>query len=471
MEKSANESWKWLGPFLVIDLIRTIVLGAQYTIFGPAQPYLAKKVGVKLENITWLWTIMSGSGTIMSIIAAMTFKQYVIKPNWKLVVIAGTISLGGIPGLFYPNLETFTSLLILISIERLSTYYGETCAGGIPLYTIGPIKSRWIIMARHAFVGIGFLSGPFLVQAYFPERQQREFSELCGKNNQSLNLNGIHGRESQLTQEELTQILIPLRILSGIIIATGLMHLINICLPYKMPVYETYAQDLKNKSLASGDLKELRDYYLGLLLVTFYFATCGSERLFQAMQFIFGLCGPLKLSPGEAVIIDKCFNGGFMTGRFVSIFLVQYISPKKMLKISLSCSCLMTVILTLMSTYSASFLYLSVLLYGLALSWQFGSMYSWCSEHMDLVGTRNSFISIGCAMGGMVTPPICGYVFHRISPISIWYMNTICVILQVFSSLMLFHMLKEDKLQMKPDVKYEQLDSDEDQSKEDLTDI
>ena len=325
MGHPANHGWKWLGPFLAIDLMRTIVFGAQYTVFGPAQPYLAKKVGVKLENVTWLWTIMSGSGTTMSIIASMTFKQYVIKPKWKLLVIAGTISLGGIPGLFYPNVETFAGLLILICIEKLSTYYGETGASGMPLYTLGPIKSRWIIMARHAFVGIGFLSGPFLVNAYFPEGKQRDYSELCGEKNQSLNLNQVQGEEgeSSLTQEELTHILTPFRILSGIIITTGLMHLINICLPYEMPVYETYAQDLKNKSLALGDLKELRDYFLGLLLVIFYFSTCGSERVFQSMQFIFGLCGPLRLSPNEAVIIDKCYNGGFMTGRFLSIFIIQ----------------------------------------------------------------------------------------------------------------------------------------------------
>ena len=50
-------------------------------------------------------------------------------------------------------------------------------------------------------------------------------------------------------------------------------------------------------------------------ILCFYIVSCGSERLFQTMEFIFGLCGPLKLKPVDAVVTDECYNGGFMLGR------------------------------------------------------------------------------------------------------------------------------------------------------------
>ena len=94
-----------------------------------------------------------------------------------------------------------------------------------------------------------------------------------------------------------------------------------------------------------------------LLAITFfyYFFSCGIERIYQPMvcllkqkcyyvisgdikpssEFIYvdiksyffynqaytyGLCGPLKLSPSEAVVTDQSYNGGFMAGRIASIF-------------------------------------------------------------------------------------------------------------------------------------------------------
>ena len=39
--------------------------------------------------------------------------------------------------------------------------------------------------------------------------------------------------------------------------------------------------------------------------------------------YTYGICGPLKLLPSAAVIIDQSYNGGFMAGRIVSIFVAK----------------------------------------------------------------------------------------------------------------------------------------------------
>ena len=90
--------------------------------------------------------------------------------------------------------------------------------------------------------------------------------------------------------------------------------------------------------------KENRDNKSTLIMIVlFYFSTCGAERLFQTLEFTFGLCGPLKLPAKKAVIIDDCYNGGFFIGRLLSVLAVNFMSPKFMLKVSLTLCTVATV--------------------------------------------------------------------------------------------------------------------------------
>ncbi len=49
----------------------------------------------------------------------------------------------------------------------------------------------------------------------------------------------------------------------------------------------------------------------------------GLPGLFQA--YTYGLCGPLALPPKEAVLVDTSYNGGFMIGRILSIFVAKLV--------------------------------------------------------------------------------------------------------------------------------------------------
>merc|ERR1712012_1408018 len=115
------------------------------------------------------------------------------------------------------------------------------------------------------------------------------------------------------------------------------------------------------------------EYQILATIVILYAASCGSERLFQTLQFTFGLCGPLQLSSREAVVTDKCYNGGFFAGRLASIMAVKYMKPKSMLKSSMALCALSTVALSFKADESANLLYICATLFGFAISWQFGS--------------------------------------------------------------------------------------------------
>ena len=51
--------------------------------------------------------------------------------------------------------------------------------------------------------------------------------------------------------------------------------------------------------------------------------------------YTYGICGPLKLAPSEAVVIDQCYNGGFMFGRLAGIFISKCLKPRTMIIASL----------------------------------------------------------------------------------------------------------------------------------------
>ncbi len=78
-----------------------------------------------------------------------------------------------------------------------------------------------------------------------------------------------------------------------------------------------YKDSPRNLATAKSATLDHRSRVLSMcLVVIFYMSSCGSEKLFLTMQFIFGMCGPLRLSPARAVFTDECYSAGFMAGRY-----------------------------------------------------------------------------------------------------------------------------------------------------------
>ena len=46
-----------------------------YSVLGPAQPYLAKNVGVTVDAINFIWTAGSIGGLVGALLAGVCYKQ------------------------------------------------------------------------------------------------------------------------------------------------------------------------------------------------------------------------------------------------------------------------------------------------------------------------------------------------------------------------------------------------------------
>ena len=222
-----------------------------------------------------------------------------------------------------------------------------------------------------------------------------------------------------------------------------------------MPVFNQ-TESPKTQTSSCQDLLKNMHLQTYLSIIIFYAASCGSERLFQTLEFTFGFCGPLKLTSQESVVTDDAYNGGFVFGRLASIITVQYLKPKLMLKISLILCLMATTLLSLESDQSPTLLYICAAIFGFAVSWQFASTFSWIALHMDLVGPRAALISIGCALSFIA--PLTGAYLFALTPMALWHFNLLLVLIQMSSYFLLHRSFSSiDITSPKENYKYKEL--------------
>ncbi len=196
----------------------------------------------------------------------------------------------------------------------------ETAGVGILVYTMGPVKSRSLVMCHHFVIGLGFLVGPMLIEPFFPDVAEKNPERICNNN----------ADQSDDSISNFDFLNYPYYILAVGHFICALGYILVIFTPYTMPG-EFYHWTLKalaiffiltvfeesqpqNKKSRKSDFN-LPKIVVLTAIVIFYTASTGSERLFQTAEFVFGLCGPLKLSATDAVFTDETYNGGFMICR------------------------------------------------------------------------------------------------------------------------------------------------------------
>ena len=188
--------------------------------------------------------------------------------------------------------------------------------------------------------------------------------------------------------------------------------------------------------------------------------------IFWCQAYTYGLCGPLQLKPSAAVLIDSCYNGGFVFGRIVSVGVVKILKPRTMIFIStITCIASALVLIFLGSTdmywlYAGSgkflinwklrnnkkFIRLYILaMIGMAVSWQFGCCYSWIAQKGNVTGKLSPLFFIGAGLGSAVTPPLSGFIFTSdLGPNGILYLTFVACVLQFcnFSAMWLMSRIK-----------------------------
>jgi len=303
---------------------------------GPAQPYLAYRVGTDVGTINSITTMAGFTGLIGSVLAACTFKDYVTDPFMKILVFSAGNLLSAVALYLLPSFCTMWGLIACFGAKNVVHSYSGNAVSGMFVYTLGPEKSRMLVMGHHLVVGVGFLLGPFIVGRHLPRESPRGREEVCQSGLQNQNRTAPETDEPDV--DVAAYVDEAFRELAYMSAAVGVFYLALLLLPGEIPVYEGYAEELHSRSSSTASLKSKasssafqpapRESLTLLIVALFYWSACGGERVFQSMQFTFALCGPLQLAPREAVMADKLYNGGFMLGRLLSVPATLLMPPR-----------------------------------------------------------------------------------------------------------------------------------------------
>jgi len=421
--------------FLPLAWSGHIGLGLALGIFGPTQPYLARNVEVSVDTINFIWTGRSIGFMITSVLTAVVFKKY-CRQTWQKMAFLATAEL--ITGAFVfltPWASSFPVLLVFVTIFGMSLGLFDTADNSLMVYIFGPVKSRPFTQSVHAFVGVGFVLGSILVQPFLPESNSGDASVCPGTD-------AGNGTDSRTGALEALPKMAGLPSIYWPFIAIGVWHFITAaglllllvasykssrevgredekscggklllgCSGLKMPSF--YGDTAADKESGDeGGVKELLGWGPLLLLVYIYYVmSCGLEGFFQSNTYTYALCGPLKMPPADANLLNILYYAAFVSGRLSGIFISRLVNPTKIIISSISGCIVGSLLLTVLAPYHSVALYVGVIIMGFAISFQFASGISWTANLFNVTGTASFIFFFGAFTGFLSFPPIAGAI-------------------------------------------------------------
>ncbi len=73
-------------------------------------------------------------------------------------------------------------LIVIMCVRFAVSSAWETAGVGILVYTMGPLKSRSLVMCHHFVIALGFLVGPMLIKPFFPAEAEASHERVCDNN-------------------------------------------------------------------------------------------------------------------------------------------------------------------------------------------------------------------------------------------------------------------------------------------------
>ncbi|XP_040577207.1 sodium-dependent glucose transporter 1A isoform X1 [Lepeophtheirus salmonis] len=427
---------KWTILYLISSWSNNMGQGIVTTIVGPTQPYLAKNIDVSVDVINLAWSIQFIGYLIGSLISGIIFKRYLRNSKAKLVYMGSLMCIAGLSTLVIPFLVNFPTMGLFRFTQCFCIGAFMTADASLIIYTMGPIKSRPFTNAIHAICGVGCFLGTILARPFLPPSND-DMEDLCGKGNSSdssgdtphFEIDSLYGVQS---------IAWPFLIGGIFTVAASMGYIILATLPLKMPIfsYGDYSSSSPDQNEAPVQGKRVLTHWKTMLVFVFifYVLSCGIERIFQPMAFTFGICGPLALQPAAAIIIDSCYNGGFMCGRIVSVGLAGIIRPRNMIYICLLFAFVGSIVLLFGAGTNVMALYCGTAILGFFVSWQFGSCYSFIAGKGDITGSLSSIFFIAGGLGSAIFPTVSGFVFtwDKWGPMGIIHITAGICTVQIF---------------------------------------
>ena len=167
---------------------------------------------------------------------------------------------------------------------------------------------------------------------------------------------------------------------------------------------ETYVNGIKKDESASsttiveGNSKNnsKRNMILILFGILFMFLSYGIDMYFQSQIYVFGLCGPLELSPEYAGWLNTIYFANYLLGRLISIPVSTFLSPNSIIFISLVGSSTSAIMLSIYGSWQWIILFIGTGLMGFCVSLLVGSGINWLTTNVQNITSKQvSLVFLG----------------------------------------------------------------------------
>ena len=345
----------------------------------------------------------------------------------------------------------------------------DSADNGFMNMMFGPTFSRPLVQSLHASASIGFLIVATLLSLMLPKEKEQNSQNLCEylRNPENISkpmlMANVSSDESNLNNRTEAKFEWPVLLMPCYIIGTWMflassgfviLGIRNLPLPnyfQKNLVAVSSSQiNMKEESKQiskSIDVKEeekekiqkctkhysYKKYefilvFCGMLSI---FLIAGMDLTFQSQIYIYGLCGPLNLSPELAGWLNTLYYANYMIGRLVSIPLSTIISPTKIIFISLSGCMINAIVIVLFGNYNVIILFTTTSLMAFHVCFMFPSVVTWITSNVSNVSSKQiSFVMLGSPIASSVFPSLTAKLFNEYGPVYVFYTTNVCAVLQ-----------------------------------------
>ena len=338
----------------------------------------------------------------------------------------------------------------------------DSADNGFMNMMFGPTFSRPLVQSLHASASIGFLLVATLLSLILPKEKEPNSQNLCEylRNPESISkpmlMANVSSDESNLNNSTETKFEWPVLLMPCYIIGTWMflassgfviLGIRNLPLPnYFQKNLEALSSSLINmkedsKQISKSiEIQEFQTKHFCYKKYEFILVFCGMlsilliagmDLTFQSQIYIYGLCGPLNLSPELAAWLNTLYYANYMIGRLVSIPLSTILSPTKIIFISLSGCMINAIAIVLFGNYNVIILFTTTSLMAFHVCFMFPSVVTWITSNVSNVSSKQiSFVMLGSPIASSVFPSLTAKLFNEYGPVYVFYTTNVCAVLQ-----------------------------------------
>ncbi|XP_042300907.1 sodium-dependent glucose transporter 1 isoform X2 [Sceloporus undulatus] len=380
-----------------------VTQGMAIAILGPTFPDLAANVNKNVSQISFIFVGRSSGYFVGSLIGG------ILVDCMNAHVLLGLSMLATAMGLYaIPWCKTALLLTAMMSVIGFSMGVLDTGGNVVALDTWGT-EAGPHMQALHFSFALGAFVAPILAKMALGDSTMDPQAHQGGTNDSQPAVDSLPAPTSS------QKLHFTLNLMwSYAVIGT---YLLLVTLFFFVLYWKT--RTVRDRRKLSTQKYKFAKYHYALIIILsiFFFFYVGAEVTYGSYIFTYAKTH-VGMKESEAAGLNAAFWGSFAACRGLAICLAACSYPGAMILLSIICSTVSSLFLTLFNTHSIS-LWLGSAVYGASMATIFPSGISWIEQYTTIQGKSAALFVMGAAMGEMCIPAVVGFLqgFHPTIPV------------------------------------------------------